>query len=281
MSEALVVHLDSEGVLTLTMDRPEVHNAFDEEQIIRLTDVLTEAKTNEDVKLLVLDSEGTHFCAGADFKYMERMGTNSREQNAKNAEDLATLMKTLNEFPKPTIARVQGAAYGAAVGLVCCCDIAIGGKSSVFSLNEVKVGLVPATVAPYVIRAVGHRTARRLFISGERVAALAAQNMGFLHSVVNDEILDDAVEGVVDALLENSSHAMEVAKEVSLKLASAELSDEISAYLVETVAEIVDSEEGREGTAALIEKRCAKWVHQLKPILVSLKAGAPVVAAAS
>jgi len=260
MSKELITHLDSLGVLSITMNRPDVHNAFDEQQIARMTEVLQKAAVNPDVKVIVLGSDGKHFCAGADINYMQRMGGNTREQNLDDAAALAGLMQTLNTIPKPTIARVQGAAYGGAVGLVCCCDIAIGATSTVMSLSEVKIGLVPATIGPYVIRAVGQRTARRLFISGERVAAHAAQSMGLLHSVVEDELLDDAVQGVVTALLENSPNAMAVAKQVVFELAPDEITDDMIAYTVETIADVRESDDGREGTAAFLDKRSASWV---------------------
>lgn len=260
MSQELISNLDHRGVLTITMNRPEVHNAFDEKQIARLTEVLSKAASDDSVKLIVLGSEGKHFCAGADINYMQRMGNNTRQQNLEDAAALAGLMKTLNILPKPTIAKVQGAAYGGAVGLVCCCDIAIGATSTVLSLSEVKIGLVPATIGPYVISAVGQRTARRLFISGERVAAHAAQSMGLLHSVVEDELLNDAVQGVLDSLLENSPNAMAAAKRAVFKLTSEEITDEMIEYSIDMIAELRESEEGREGTAAFLEKRSASWV---------------------
>ena len=260
MSKELITHLDSRGVLTITMNRPDVHNAFDERQIARLTDVLDKAACNSDVKIITLESDGKHFCAGADINYMQRMGDNTREQNIEDATALAGLMKVLNTTPQPTIAKVQGAAYGGAVGLVCCCDIAIGATSTVLSLSEVKIGLVPATIAPYVISAIGQRSARRLFISGERIAAHAAQSMGLLHSVVEDELLEDAVQGVISALLENSPHAMAVAKQVVFELAPNEITDDMIAFSIDTIADIRESTEGREGVAAFLEKRSAAWI---------------------
>jgi len=168
-------------------------------------------------------------------------------------------MKTLNCLTKPTVAKIQGAAYGGAVGLVCCCDIAIGATSTVLSLSEVKIGLVPATIGPYVIRAIGPRLSRRLFISGERVAAHAAQSMGLLHSVVEDEQLDDAVDGVISALLENSPNAMKVAKQAVFDMTPDTISEEIIQYSIQTIANVRESEEGKEGTAAFLDKRSPSW----------------------
>lgn len=259
MSKPLITHLDDRGVFSITMNRPEVHNAFDEEQIARLTDVLCEVADNPQVRVVVLEADGKHFCAGADINYMQRMGGNSRDQNVADATALAGLMKTLNTMPMPTVVRVQGAAYGGAVGLVCCCDIAIGATSTVLSLSEVKIGLVPATIGPYVIQAIGHRLSRRLFISGERIAAHAAQSMGLLHSVVEDEQLEDAVEGVVNALLENSPNAMKVAKQAVFAMSPFAISDEVIDYSIQTIADVRESDEGKEGTMAFLEKRSPSW----------------------
>ncbi len=259
MSNELVIQLDDRGVLNIRMNRPQVHNAFDEHQIARLTDALKQAGANPMVKIVVLGSDGKHFCAGADINYMQRMGGNTREQNVDDAAALAALMHTLNYLPKPTIIRIQGAAYGGAVGLVCCSDIAIGATSSVFSLSEVKIGLVPATIGPYVIRAIGQRAARRLFITGERVAAHAARAMGLLHSVVEDELLDDAIDGVIESLLDNSPNAMAVAKQAVFDLTADTITDDIIERSITTIADIRESDEGREGIAAFLEKRKPGW----------------------
>jgi len=259
MSEQLLTHLDSRGVFTITMQRPDVHNAFDEDQIARLTDALQTAADDIAVRVVVLGSMGKHFCAGADINYMKRMGENTRDQNVEDARALATLMHVLDTLPKPTVARIQGAAYGGAVGLVSCCDVAVGANSTVLSLSEVKIGLVPGTIGPYVIRAVGQRTARRLFITGERVAAHAAQAMGLLHNVVEDDQLDDAVEGIVDALLENSPSAMAIAKELVSELSPASIDDKAIEQSVLCIADVRESPDGKEGTLAFLEKRKPDW----------------------
>lgn len=259
MSDELISHLDSRGVFTITMNRPNVNNAFDERQIARLTDSLNEASELSAVKMIVLGAVGKHFCAGADINYMQRMGLNSREENLTDASALARLMKTLNSVPKPTIAKVQGAAYGGAVGLICCCDIAIGSTSTVLSLSEVKIGLVPATIGPYVVQAIGQRAARCLFISGDRVSATAAQGLGFLHHVVEDELLDDALDNVVVGLLKNSPNAMVVAKQLVSNISSGLVTDEMVEQTVDTIATIRESDEAKEGLAAFLEKRNAAW----------------------
>lgn len=259
MSEELITNIDARGVLTITMNRPTVHNAFDEHQIARLTAALQDASERPNIKLIVLGSNGKNFCAGADINYMQRMGGNSRQDNIGDATALAGLMKTLNGISKPTVARVQGAAYGGAVGLVSCCDIAIGSTSTVLSLSEVKLGLVPATIGPYVVQAIGQRAARRWFISGERIAANVAQNIGLLHSVVEDELLDDAINDVVDSLIENSPSAMLVAKQIVFAMSSDTITDNMIKLSIETIADIRESDEGQEGIAAFLEKRSPAW----------------------
>jgi len=259
MSDELITHLDTRGVYTITMNRPHVHNAFDEQQIARLTHTLEQAAQSPEIRLLVLDSSGKHFCAGADINYMQRMGNNSEAENLADATALARLMKTLNSMPKPTIVRVQGAAYGGAVGLVCCCDIAIGTTSTVMALSEVKIGLVPATIGPYVVQAIGQRQARRWFISGERINAENALNSGLLHLVVDEERLDDKVVGVVDQLLTNSPKAMQVAKSVVFAMSSDTVTDEQVDLSIKTIANIRDSDEAKEGLAAFLEKRSPDW----------------------
>ncbi len=259
MSEELITHLDSRGVFTVTMNRPEFHNAFDEHQIARLTQTLNNASSNRDVKLVVLGSTGKHFCSGADINYMQRMGGHSREENLADASALAELMKTLNGMPKPTLARVQGAAFGGAVGLVCCCDIVIGTTSTVLSLSEVKIGLVPATIGPYVIQAIGQRIARRLFITGERINASDAQIYGMLHIVVEEKLLDDTVDSVVEQLLQNSPNAMKIAKEMVFHLSSESITDDMIDLTVKTIAQIRESNEAKEGLSAFLEKRNPAW----------------------
>ncbi len=259
MSEALQAHLDSRGVFTITMNRPKVHNAFDEQQIALLTQTLNDVSDDREVRLIVLGSTGKHFCAGADINYMQRMSRNNMDENIADAAALARLMKTLNDIPKPTVARVQGAAYGGAVGLVCCCDIAIGTTSTVLSLSEVKIGLVPATIGPYVIKAIGQRIARRLFITGERITANYAKNIGILHSVVEEELLDDTVDSVVEQLLQNSPNAMMIAKEMVFSLSSDSISNDMIDLSINTIANIRETDEAKEGLAAFLEKRNPAW----------------------
>ena len=166
-SSSLKKFLSSKGILYLIMNRPEVHNAFDQHLIKDITLALEEAEDNKLVKVVVLTGSGKNFCSGGDINYMKEIGNLDFEENKKDALELANLMHTLHEFPKPTIARVNGAAYGGGVGLVCCCDMAFGTHATKICLSEVKIGMVPATIAPYVIRAIGPRNAHRLMLSAE------------------------------------------------------------------------------------------------------------------
>jgi len=261
MSLELEVQRDARGGLTISMNRPSVGNAFDEQQILKLTDA--------NVRVVLLRSIGKHFCAGADINYMQRMGKLSRDENLADAQALALLMKTLNEMSKPTIARIQGAAFGGGVGLACCCDIAIGDASTVFSLSEVKIGLVPATIAPYVIQAVGQRTARRLFLTNDTnvdtetahapAVAPVSESSRASANDANYQQLDLAVSKVIDSLLQNSPQAIATAKQVISKVGEGEATDETIDYTVQTIADIRESNEGREGVNAFLEKRSPSW----------------------
>ncbi len=258
-SKELTMELDDQGILFITMCRPEVHNAFDDYQIARFIKALNYAEQEEAVKVLVIGSEGRSFSAGGDLNYMKRMGQNTYEENYEDAQQLAQLMKQLNFFPKPTIARVQGAAFGGGVGLICCCDMAIGTQYAKLALSEVKVGMVPATIGPYVIRAIGERNARRLFLTGEIVRSEEALRLGYLSQLVDAAVLDETVQAVAAQLIKNSPNAVRTAKELIFNIADGEVDEKMIDYTVKMIANIRDSKEGREGLAAFLEKRPPKW----------------------
>ena len=260
MSEQLIIELDPRGVLQITMNRPEVHNAFDDRQALRLISALDDACENEKVRVIILAGTGKSFSAGGDLNYMKRMGTNTYEQNLADAGQLARLMKTLNFLPIPTIARVQGAALGGAVGLVSCCDIAIGTPRTRLGLSEVKVGMAPATIAPYVVRAIGTRAARRFFTTGEPIDAERALMLGLLTDLVEESQLDSAVEAVAALLLQNAPTGIRKAKDIIFDVAEGDISDQMIDHTVKFVADIRDSNEGREGLSAFLEKRAPNWV---------------------
>lgn len=259
VAEPLLVELDQRGVLHLTMNLPAVHNAFDDHQARRLIDALDHAADNPAVRVVVLGSNGRSFSAGGDIHYMRRMGGNSYQENLGDAAQLARLMKTLNFFPRPTIARVQGGAFGGAVGLVSCCDIAIGTPAARFALSEVRIGMAPATIAPYVVRAIGEKAARRFFTTAEVIRADRAVALNLLSEVVPEDELDDYIEGIVTALLGNAPNAVSKAKQIVFDMSGAAIGDDMIEHTVRFIADIRDSNEGREGLSAFLEKRQPAW----------------------
>jgi methylglutaconyl-CoA hydratase len=260
VADELLTELDSRGVLHITLNRPEVHNAFDDRQIQRLIAALEDAAVNEDVRVVVIAGNGKSFSAGGDINYMRRMGNNTYEENLADGGQLARLMKLLNYFPRPTIAKVQGAAMGGGVGLVCCCDYAVGSTRAKLALSEVKIGMVPATIAPYVVRTIGQKAARRLFMSGEMVAAERALQLGYLDRMVEPDELDGAVTELVDTLLQNSPNAVRLAKQLVFNVCEGDVDQSMIDGTVKMIADIRDSGEGREGLTAFLEKRPASWI---------------------
>lgn len=260
MSESdLLQELSPEGVLRLTMNRPDVHNAFDDHQALRLINALEAAAQNPAVKVVILGGAGKSFSAGGDINYMRRMGSNTYEENIADGSQLAKLMKTLNFLPKPTIARVQGAAMGGGVGLVCCCDIAIGGPKAKLALSEIKIGMLPATISPYVVRTIGEKASRRLFMTGELVDAQWAQQLGFLSEVVDEEQLDARIDEITGALLKNAPQGLGKAKQLVFDVAQGDVDDTMIEDTVKLIADVRDSDEGREGLSAFLEKRAPNW----------------------
>lgn len=252
---AVLTNVDEYGVATLTLNRPQVHNAFDDKVIQLLTESLQRLSADKAVRVLILAASGKSFSAGADLHWMRRMAQYSYQENLRDAQALANLLKTLNDFPKPTIARVQGAAYGGAVGLVSCCDIAVAAAGASFCLSEVKIGLVPATISPYVIAAIGQRAARRYFTTAEPISAEEAERLGLVSRVVEEESLDSAVDALVAALLANGPKAVSAAKQLVLDMAGQPVSESLIQQTSELIASIRVSPEGQEGLTAFLEKR--------------------------
>ena len=252
--------IDSRGVARVTIDNPKKHNAFDDRIIAQLTETFKAIADNTDVRVMVLDSEGKQFSAGADLGWMQRMADYSYEENLADSHALAEMLKTLNQLPQPTIARVQGAAFGGAVGLVSCCDMAVASTSASFSLSEVKIGLVPATISPYVIAAIGQRAARRYFTTGERFDGQTALALGLVSELAELDKLDEKVEELVTALLANSPAAIKSAKQLIFDISGKPIDQLLIDGTCKTIAEIRASDEGREGLKAFLEKRPPKWI---------------------
>ncbi len=257
--KSLLLKIDDRGVATLSLNRPRLHNAFDDVLIADLTRGLEQLAANDEVRLIILASEGKSFSAGADLNWMKRMAQYSYEENLADANALAKLLKTLNFLPKPTIARVQGAAFGGAVGLVSCCDMAVASARASFSLSEVKIGILPATISPYVIAAIGQRAARRYFTTAERFSAQTAAQLGLVSEVVEEADLDQALNQLVGSLLANSPAAIAAAKQLLFNVAERAIDDELIAQTSEVIARIRVSDEGQEGLSAFLEKRTPAW----------------------
>lgn len=262
MTESILVQSQA-GITTLTLNRPQIHNAFDDGLIARLTDALRACDADPGIRAVVLAASGSSFSAGADLNWMRGMAGASEEENLADSLRLAALMRTLNFLSKPTIARVQGSAYGGGVGLVACCDIAIGVEGAKFSLSEVKLGLVPAVISPYVVAAIGLRQARRLFVSGEVFEAAQAARIGLLHECVPAGELDGAVERCLHFLLKGGPLAQHEAKQLALRMGgmTAQSAEHCDAENAALIARLRVSGEGQRGLAAFLDKRAPDWVR--------------------
>ncbi|GGA73412.1 enoyl-CoA hydratase [Arenimonas soli] len=256
------IRLDREGaVARLTLDRASVHNAFDDALIADLTAALEDADANPDVRAVVLTGEGSTFSAGADLGWMRRMAQASEDENRADSLRLARLMRTLNFLSKPTLCRVNGSAYGGGVGLVACCDYAIGVDQAKFSLSEVKLGLVPAVISPYVVHAIGGRHARRLFTGAEVFEAREALAIGLLHEVVSPDQLDERLDRTLHFWLKGGPVAQREAKQLALRMAgmTPESAAETDIHNAALIARLRVSPEGQEGLTAFLEKRRPSW----------------------
>lgn len=254
------VSIDNRGVATLTLNRPDVHNAFDDHMIAELIQVLKDLANNDDVRMLILAANGKNFSAGADINWMRSMAEKNFGQNQADAEELATLMHRLDKFPKPTIALVNGAAFGGAVGLVACCDIAIAEEKASFCLSEVRIGLIPAVISPYVMRAIGERQSRRYFITAERFSAATALDIGLVHQVAKDGELQASADQFITGMLQNSPAAMGAAKALIHNIYNRKISNNVIAHTTQAIAEIRVSKEGQEGLTAFLSKRPPAWL---------------------
>lgn len=250
------------AIATLTLNRPQVHNAFDDNFVAETTAALVALAADSSIRALILTGAGPTFSAGADLNWMRRMVGASAEENRQDALRLARLLRTLNFFPKPTLARVNGSAYGGGVGLIACCDIALGVEGAKFALSEVKLGLVPATIAPYVVQAIGPRQARRLFVSAEIFDATEAARIGLLHQCVAPGDLDEAVDRQLHFLAKGGPIAQHEAKQLALRTAgmTPESTAAGDAANAELIARLRVSPEGQEGLGAFLDKRHAAWV---------------------
>ncbi len=261
MTQSILHTTDTRGVATLTLNRPDKHNAFDDMMIAELTQKLAQLNGDKSVRVVILTGAGKSFSAGADLNWMRSMTDYGEEKNIEDALALAELMAVLDHLGKPTIARVNGAAFGGGVGLVACCDIAVGTPHAKMALTEVKLGLIPAVIAPYVVRTIGPRQARRYFQTAEAMDAETARALGLLHEIVLPGDLDARVETVVTALLHAGPKALTAAKQliVMTGAASTEQRETLKRETATLIARLRVSEEGQEGLAAFLEKRKPNW----------------------
>jgi len=264
-TDSVLFEVDRYGVATVTLNNPDKHNAFDDNIIEQLRQLFINIAARRDIRIVILASTGKSFSAGADLAWMKRMAGYSYEENLNDANALAQMLKALNFMPQTTIAKVQGAAFGGAVGLASCCDIVIASDKASFCLSEVKLGLIPATISPYVVAAMGQKACRRYFQTAERFFADKAMSLGLVDEVVALEELDSAVNAMVRTLLANGPEAVHQAKQLALDVANREIDEEIIGITSERIAAIRVSEQGQEGLTAFFEKRSPQWITEISP----------------
>ena len=259
MYETLEIQREA-GVATIWMNRPDVHNAFNAQLIADLTTACIELDADDTVRAVVLAGRGKSFSAGADLNWMKAAGEASEAENFADAMKLAGMLRTLAEMRKPTIARVHGAALGGGMGLASACDICIAGDKAVFATSEVKFGIIPSAISPYVIRAIGERQAYRYFQTAERINATRAATLGLAHEAVATEELDAKVSEVVEALLQGGPKSQAAAKDLIRAVANRPVSDAVVEDTARRIASLRVTPEAKEGLAAFLDKRPAAWI---------------------
>ncbi len=254
--------IDTAGsIATVTLNRPEVRNAFNEQAIAELTAAFTALGQVDGIRVIVLAANGTAYCAGADLNWMKKMAGYSEEENRADAMQLANMLRIIYACPKPVVAKVHGDCFGGGVGLLAACDIAIAADDAHFCLSEVKLGLIPATISPYVIKAMGENAARRYFLTAERFNAREALRIGLVHDIATAATLDGQVDAIASALAANSPNAVRQAKALVSDIAGQPVTDTLIADTAHRIAQIRASGEGREGVAAFLEKRKPAWLN--------------------
>jgi len=257
--DKVLFNVNEQGVATVTLNNPEKHNAFDDSIIANLTTILDDIAQRDDIRVVILASTGKSFSAGADLGWMKRMASYNYEDNLADANALANMLKALNFLPQPTIAKIQGAAFGGAVGLASCCDIVIAANKASFCLSEVKLGLIPATISPYVVNAIGLKASRRYFQTAERFFADKAQQLGLVDEIVTLDELDQSVNNITDMLLANAPKAVRAAKQLAFDVAYQEINQALLTDTSERIAALRVSTEGQEGLSAFFDKRPPAW----------------------
>jgi methylglutaconyl-CoA hydratase len=254
--------IEREGrIATVTLNRPDVRNAFNETTIAEIKQAFSELGDDAALRAIVLAANGPAFCAGADLNWMKKMAGYTHAENHADALQLAEMLRTIYLCPKPVVAKVQGDCYAGGMGLAAACDIIVAVEEANFCLSEVKLGLIPATISPYVIKAMGENAARRYFLTAERFGAQEALRIGFVHEVVSAAALDAKVAEIVKALVNNSPNAVQQAKVLVREVVGQEVNDALLANTAERIAHIRASDQGREGVASFLEKRKPAWLN--------------------
>lgn len=257
--QTVLLQICERGIATVTINNPEKHNAFDDKIIEELTAIFEQISKSTDVRVMILAATGKNFCAGGDLGWMKRMANYSYDENLKDSKSLARMFRKLNVLTVPTIAQVQGIAFGGGVGLVSCCDMAVATPDASFSLSEVKIGLIPAVISPYVVAAIGQRAARRYFLTAERFDADTACKLGLVCKVVEKEQLQHEINQLAEDLLANSPAAIVEAKQLIADVAGQEIDNDLIELTCERIADIRISANGQEGLSAFLEKRRPTW----------------------
>lgn len=261
--KTLKIERDARGVALIAMNRPEVHNAFDEAMIREVIEAFRDLGCDDSVRVIIVAAEGKSFCAGADLNWMKRASEYDEDQNREDAGELALMLNAIYACPKPVIARVQGNAFGGGVGVVAAADIAIGVSDVQFALSEVKLGIIPAVISPYVIEAIGARYAHRYFITAERFSGSEAYRIGLLHDLAPSiDAMDEMIAALCTTLLGNGPRAIEAAKNLIQAVAQKPIDDELMEDTIERIAQIRSTPEAKEGIGAFLQKRKPNWVKE-------------------
>ena len=256
----LNLELEIQGqVATVWLNRPEVRNALDEVLLSEITQAITHLEQDDGVRVILLAGRGSVFCAGADLNWMKRMAAFSAEQNKNDAMGLATMLKTLKEVSKPTIARVHGAAFAGGMGLAAACDVVVAEPAAEFCLSEVRIGLIPSTISPYVIQALGIQAAKRYMLTAERLSAKEAHRLGFVQELCEEGMIDTSIAQIAKALIAGGPMALAQTKALMKSVVNRPLDDELISQTAGLIAQVRASPEGREGIASFLEKRLPAW----------------------
>ncbi len=258
----LTIERKQPKVIEVTLDRPHKHNAFDEKLIAELTDTLQEVKRDASCQVLVLSAKGKSFSAGADLHWMKRMINYTADENLKDAEALANLLLTLKQLPQVTLAKIQGSAFGGGIGLIACCDLAISIDTASFCFSEVKLGLIPAVISPFVLAAIGVRQTNRYFLTAEPFSAEKALQMGLIHELATGDGLEERCEEMVNQLLLNSPNAMHAAKTLVQEITTAPINENLLGEMAVRIAKLRTSPEGQAGLKAFLEKLTPHWIQE-------------------